>query len=219
MNMMRQAKVWELPVRLFHWLLVFCVISLWLTAEWGLADRHAQLGYALLILVIFRLIWGLVGGSYSRFSSFVTGPGQVILYFKGLWRGEHNTYVGHNPAGGWMVMILLLDLLTQGLLGFGSSHEVLFEGPWFDLVGEETSQLMTALHEANFNILMVLVGLHLSAVLYYQLVKKENLVLPMLHGKKVLTEEQAAGIHNRSIWAIPVFGLAVAIVWGLLSLG
>jgi cytochrome b len=213
------VQVWELPLRFFHWLLVLLVMALWLTAEWGMADRHAQLGYLLLTLVIFRILWGFVGGTHSRFSNFLVGPTRVLRYFQGLWRGQSETSIGHNPAGGWMVITLLLVLLLQALLGLGSTDEVLFEGPWYELVGEETSLTMTALHEANFNLLLALIGLHLSAILYYRLVKKEDLVLPMLHGKKFVPSEQAAAIRNRSIWSMPIFGLATMIVWGLLSLG
>lgn len=189
----RRLFVWELPVRLFHWTLVGLFIALYVSIEvMDNVERHAQLGYALLALVLFRIIWGFVGGSYARFSDFLYGPKKVLAYMKSVPDRRPDPIAGHNPLGGWMVVVLLLGLLGQVSLGLFSNDDILFDGPLRHLVSKETSDTLTGLHELLFNILLGLVALHVSAVIYHKVRKKENLVIAMISGYKMLPAECAA---------------------------
>lgn len=180
--------VWDVPVRLFHWTLLALMIALVVTAEVldDTMELHAKLGLATLTLVLFRVAWGMAGSSYARFSQFVRGPGTVVGYARSLLTREHRFIAGHNPLGGWMVVVLLLTILMQAVLGLFANDDVLFEGPLAHLVSKETSDLLTGLHEDVFHALLVLVGLHVAAVIWHKVAKGENLVPPMFTGYKPL---------------------------------
>ena len=190
---LQRLFVWELPLRLFHWALVALVIALYLSIEvMDNIDRHAQLGYALLALLLFRLIWGFSGGTYARFGNFLHGPRTVLGYLHTLPAKQHEAIPGHNPLGGWMVMLLLLGFLAQALMGLFSNDDILFDGPLRSLVSKETSDSLTALHGELFEVLLVLVGLHIAAVLYYRVRKGEHLVRAMITGYKELPADADA---------------------------
>lgn len=190
---LRRLFVWELPLRLFHWALVALVIALYISIEvMDNIDRHAQLGYALLALLMFRLIWGFSGGTYARFGDFLHGPKAVVRYLRTFPAKQPEAIPGHNPLGGWMVMLLLLGLLAQTLMGLFSNDDILFDGPWRSLVSKEISDILTALHGELFELLLVLVGLHIAAVFYYRLRKGERLVRAMITGYKELPADAAA---------------------------
>ncbi len=189
----RRLFVWELPVRLFHWALVLLMILLYLSIEvMDNMDRHAQLGYAMLALVLFRIIWGFVGGTYARFGDFLHRPGKVIRYARTLPEAKPDTIAGHNPLGGWMVLVLLLGFLTQAVMGLFSNDDILFDGPLSDLVSKEVSDTLTGLHAQLFNVLLVLVVLHIAAVVYHKVRKRENLTPAMITGYKALPAESTA---------------------------
>ncbi|MGM0595111.1 MAG: cytochrome b/b6 domain-containing protein [Pseudomonadota bacterium] len=208
----RRLFVWELPVRLFHWTLVALVIALFVSIEvLDNMDRHAQLGYALLALVLFRLIWGVVGGTYARFRDFVHGPGKVLRYAKTFPDKAPEPIPGHNPLGGWMVVVLLLALLGQAVLGLFSNDDILFDGPLRGLVSKEASDTMTALHEQLFHVLLVLIGLHIAAVIYHKLRKGENLVSAMFTGyKRLPANTQAEPSRGGKSWLAAIILAACA---------
>ncbi|QEP44180.1 hypothetical protein D5085_14260 [Ectothiorhodospiraceae bacterium BW-2] len=170
--------VWDIGVRLFHWLLLLLLIGAWITVERGNMLWHSYCGYALLTLLLFRLFWGLWGSHYARFSQFIRSPKAVIDYFKG--RSPHAP--GHNPAGGWSVAAMLLLLLLQAISGLFAYDDILFEGPWYGAVSAEIAERLTQLHHLNFNLIMALVGLHIGAIILYRL-RGEALIIAMVKGK------------------------------------
>ena len=194
--------VWDIPVRLFHWTLVALMISLVVTAKMPIdvIEPHAKLGFAVLALVSFRLLWGFVGSSYARFSQFVRGPGAVIAYTRSMLAKQDGFVAGHNPLGGWMVVVLLLAVMLQVLLGMFSNDDILFDGPLAYLISKDTSDLITGLHKDMFDILLVLVGLHVTAVIWHRLFRGENLLYAMFTGyKELLPGVQVENAHGGGI--------------------
>ena len=171
-------RVWDLPTRLFHWLLVALIAFSWWTAEEHHTNWHIWSGIAILTLLVFRLLWGLVGSSTARFSSFVRGPHAVLGYLRGQWRG-----VGHTPLGALSVVALLFLMLLQVGLGLFSTDEDGFVyGPLAHLVSVDTSEELRDLHEDMFDVLLIFIGLHVAAVLFYRLFLGKELVKPMITG-------------------------------------
>jgi len=211
----RTVKVWDLPTRLFHWTLVGLMIVQWWTAEnSGTMDYHVWGGYTVLVLVLFRLIWGFVGSETARFGDFLRGPGAALAYVKALIRGETPLYRGHNPMGGWSIMLMLILLLVQVGTGLFANDDILIEGPLYSWVSKDTSDWLTGIHRFNFNLLLAVIAIHVAAVLFYLLVKRENLIHPMLSGRKRLPPELAGQVPRlvspwRGLAALVVVGLSV----------
>jgi len=182
-------RVWDLPTRLFHWLLVVLIALLYATGEFGMLDMrwHFWLGYATLALIVFRVLWGLFGSQTSRFGDFVRGPPAVARYVKAQMSTNAHISIGHNPLGGWSVLALLLSVLLQSVTGLFASDEIDTDGPFTGQVPGYTVKLMTRLHHWNENVLLLLIALHVAAVLFYLLVKRDNLIVPMLTGRKQAT--------------------------------
>ncbi|MGM0411704.1 MAG: cytochrome b/b6 domain-containing protein [Pseudomonadota bacterium] len=180
-----RVKVWDLPVRLFHWLLVAAFALSWYSGEQGLewVNIHVWSGYTIITLVGFRVLWGLAGSETARFSGFLQGPRAVLTYLRGWLRGEGHT-LGHNPAGGWMVLVMLVLLLAQGLTGLFATDDIFFDGPLGGWVGSSTQSWLTGWHKTIFDMLLVLVALHIVAIVVYRLVRREDLVRPMITGYK-----------------------------------
>lgn len=173
------VPVWDRPVRIVHWLLVLLIAFAWWTAEEEMWDWHYRAGLAILGLLVFRLVWGIIGSSTARFSSFVRGPRAIAGYL----RGRSGFVLGHNPLGALSVLALLAMVGAEVALGlFASDEDGLFIGPLAALVSEDTAETLTELHEELFDFLLILIGLHVAAILFYLLVKRSNLVKPMLTG-------------------------------------
>lgn len=208
--------VWDIPVRLFHWTLVALIAGLFITAELldGALEFHAALGRATIVLVLFRLMWGFVGSSYARFTQFIHGPTTVMSYARSLLRQKHEFIAGHNPLGGWMVLALLVTVLIQAVLGLFANDDVMFDGPLFYLVSKETSDLVTSLHADMFNLLLVLVCLHVAAVIWHKLFKGEGLLSAMFNGYKELPPgADAENTHGGSIWlALVLLAISAGVV-------
>ncbi len=194
-TMRKKKLVWDLPVRLFHWALVLLFGAAWITAEQGPAwmDRHMQIGYAIMTLALFRLLWGFFGSHQARFSTFFSGPKKALVYIKNLRSGSTQANVGHNPLGGWSVVAMLLLLLFQASTGLFANDDIYNDGPLTSWVSSATSGLLTKIHKLNFNLLLVLTGTHIVAVFGYLLIKKDNLIKPMFTGQKELGPQQAPG--------------------------
>ena len=208
--MLKTVNVWDLPTRLFHWTLVGLMILQWWSAENSdTMDWHLRGGYVVLTLVLFRLIWGFMGSDTARFSDFLRGPGAALAYVKALVRGETPLYLGHNPMGGWSIVALLTLLLIQTGTGLFANDDILIEGPLYDWVSKSASDWLTTVHKLNFNLLLLVIAVHISAVLFYLLVKRENLIHPMLSGRKHLSPERE-GLAPRLV--NPWLGLAALLV-------
>lgn len=221
-NLSVTIKVWDLPTRIFHWATVLLVAACWWTASGdGDMDKHLLCGYAVLTLLLFRLVWGVVGSTTARFAHFVRAPAAVLEYFSDMRKTDAPPHIGHNPAGGWMVLALLGMLLLIAGSGLFANDDILTEGPLAHFVGTDLSDLATAWHERGFYILLALVGLHLGAILFYLLVKKENLVRPMFSGIKFCaSNEIPRNLRTRGAgWAVPVLCCAALLVWWLAGMG
>jgi len=191
---LRAVRVWDIPVRLFHWILVALIILSFTTAQiGGNAMRvHELSGFTILALVLFRVLWGLFGGTYARFADFVRAPTHALGYAKALARGRAPFYAGHNPLGGWMIVAMLLCLLMQAGTGLFANDDIMTEGPLYPWVSKQTSDLLSKIHQINFYMLLTLIPLHVAAALYYLWAKRENLILPLLSGRKRVPDTLAA---------------------------
>ncbi len=169
---------WDLPTRLFHWLLVLGVALAWLSHNQDWIEVHRWNGYAVLVLVVFRILWGFFGSVHSRFSDFLRGPGVVLRY----WRGLESEPAGHNPAGGWSVMVLLSLMLVQALTGLFNSDGLLFDGPLRYAVDSSVADQLSEIHDQLYWVILGFVGLHVAAIAWYRWVKGRNLVSPMIFG-------------------------------------
>ena len=214
------VRIWDLPTRLFHWLLAACVIGLVVTGNIGGNDMvwHFRLGYAVLTLVLFRLVWGFVGGHWSRWSQLALAPSQVMAYL----RGQAASWAGHNPMGSWSVLLMLAWLLLQVGTGLVSDDEIANAGPLSALVSGATVSAATAWHKGlGKGVLIALVLVHVAAIAFYRARKAQALVPAMLHGDKSLPQTVPAsrdGTRQRLLAVLLVLACAAAVRW-LLSLG
>ncbi|MGZ5098643.1 MAG: cytochrome b/b6 domain-containing protein [Usitatibacter sp.] len=183
-------KVWDLPVRLFHWVLVVLFVFQVVSGKIGgnMMDWHAYSGYSVLVLVIFRILWGFAGGTHARFASFLAGPAATARFARRLFSREAVPQVGHNPLGGWSVIVMVMSLALQATSGLFANDGAEFEGPLAALVSFDVSTGLTHLHRWNLKVLLVLAGLHVAAVLFHWLVKKDNLMGAMFTGVKRVPE-------------------------------
>jgi cytochrome b len=209
--------VWDLPTRVFHWSLVVLVVLSFVTGRMGgtAMQYHEWGGAAILVLILFRVLWGVWGGTPSRFSSFVRGPRKVFAYARSLLGKSHERYLGHNPMGAWSIIAMLAVLLVQAVTGLFANDDILTEGPLYHLVSKTTSDWLTRIHHFNQNLLMALVALHLAAILYYWIAKRENLILPMITGRK-RWPETVDMVPGNPVKAVVLVAMLTGIVyWGL----
>lgn len=179
-----RIRIWDLPIRLFHWILVALIATLWVSAIRSWMTVHYVCGVTALVLVLFRIVWGFLGSTTARFSDFAATPGRVVAYLRALRRGDDSHHAGHNPAGGWMVMTFLLLILAQAALGLFANNEFDFKGPLAEWISGKRSDLITRAHVFLFDAILVCIWVHVCAISFYALVKRDNLVGPMLHGTK-----------------------------------
>jgi cytochrome b len=207
--------VWDLPTRLFHWLLVVLVIISFITGNIGgnAMQYHEWSGFAILALLLFRLVWGFVGSRESRFMTYVRGPSAVLRYATTLLRRDSTPSLGHNPLGGWSIIAMLFCLLVQGVTGLFANDEIITEGPLFDRVSKATSDGLTRIHKLNEELIIVIVAIHVLAVLFYFFFKRENLVKPMITGVKEWSGVDPQPATGRSWIAAVIAGLAALAVY------
>lgn len=203
--------LWDLPTRIFHWSLVVLLLLSWFTAGENM-QLHRWSGYGVIALLVFRLWWGVAGGSTARFASFLKGPGATLGYLKTVGKRDAAETSGHNPLGAWSVAAMLLTLLVQVGLGlFASDIDGLESGPLSHLVDFDASRTAAKLHETTFRVVQGLVGLHLAAIAYYWLWKRQNLIGAMITGKARFSGE---ALRPAAIWSLLVgVVLAVAVAW------
>jgi cytochrome b len=216
-----RVRVWDLPTRVFHWLLAACVLGSLASGfiGGGAIDWHARFGYAILALLLFRLVWGLVGGRWSRFSSFLYAPRSVVAYLRGQPHPDH--LVGHNPLGAGSVIAMLVVLLLQVASGLVNDDEISFQGPLYPLVSSKVAEAAHDFHEAGMWLVIGLVVLHVAAVLFYLVRKKQNLVAPMISGDKEIAT--AVTSSRDDLWSrlgalVLLAACAGAVTW-LIRLG
>ena len=205
-----RIRVWDLPTRIFHWLLVVLVVASYVTGQMGgsMIEWHGRAGVAITGLLAFRIVWGIVGSTYARFVDFIPTPARLGVYLRGEW-----TRPGHNPLGALSVFALLGILLFQALSGLFSNDDIAFSGPLRQLVSADTTNWLSGLHRQNYWIIIAFVALHVSAVAFYGLVKKDNLVKPMITGVK----EDADPAHEPARGGgLVAFIVALAIMAGVL---
>ncbi|WP_126444254.1 cytochrome b/b6 domain-containing protein [Sulfuricystis multivorans] len=204
-----RTYVWDLPTRLFHWLLVICVVAAFVTVKIGgnLMVWHGRLGLAILGLITFRIVWGFVGSTYARFATFVRGPAAIRAYLAGKWQG-----LGHNPLGALSVLALLGCLALQAGTGLFANDDIAFEGYLYPLVGSALSTRLTGIHQLLEKGLLLLVTLHVGAIAFYARVKQQNLVKPMLTGWAEGQSGESARGGGPIVFLVAVL-IALAVVW------
>lgn len=210
-----ERLVWDLPVRLFHWLLAALVGASWISAEAGWIEVHFYVGYAVAALVLFRLAWGFAGPRYARFGNFLAGPRRTLAYLRDWLGGSAVEPAGHTPAGGWMIILLLALLAVQVASGMANSHDGLDTGPWYWAAPAGLRELAEDVHAAAFDILLVAIAIHVAAVLLYLWRPGVNLVASMFTGRKHTTEPAIPG--SRLPLALLLLAAAAAGIWYLVS--
>ena len=217
-----KVRIWDLPTRLFHWLLAACIVALVITAKMGgnAMNWHLILGQVVLALLVFRILWGMVGGYWSRFGSFIPSPAALGRYVRGA--STTHDRAGHNPLGALSVIAMLIILIAQIASGLLSDDEIAFSGPLTRFVSGEWVGLATWFHsDIGQYLLMGLVALHLLVIGFYALVRRRNLVRPMLGGDKLLDRPAANSRDDKAsrAGAALVAALCTVLAWWVFRLG
>jgi cytochrome b len=224
--MMRRLsmRVWDAPTRLFHWAVVLLIAASYVTIKFAsganvalMTNLHELSGYTMLTLLLFRLAWGFVGSETSRFGQFLRSPLEGLQHLRHFGRREPDDQVGHNAAGGWMVLVLLVTLGIQAVTGLFTFDDVP-EGPLGGTVSETTAYWLTAVHRANFNVILGLIMLHVGAVTAYVVVKRQNLLWPMITGRKRLPAATRQPRMASPLLALLLTVLAGCLVWAVTHL-
>lgn len=215
------VKIWDWPTRLVHWALALLVPASWVTANaFDLLAIHMVLGYITLGLVAFRVLWGLVGPRHARFSNFLTGPTGVWRYARTLARRDSTPSAGHNPVGALAIVLMLGMLGLQATTGLFTSDELAYFGPWNGAVSSSTAKTLGSLHAANGQLIPWVIALHLLAVFWYAAYKRQNLIGPMVTGRKPSPPFTAADAirGEGSAWALLLAAVVAGGVWALVAL-
>lgn len=216
------TRIWDLPTRIFHWTLGAAVLGLIATGLGGVMEWHFRLGYAVLALLLFRLVWGFVGGRWSRFASFFYGPGSLLAYLRGRAHPDH--VIGHTPLGALSVFAVLALLALQVASGLVADDEISAAGPLTRFVSGEVVSLATGWHKGyGKTIVIALVCLHVLAILFYVGVKRHRLVRPMLSGDKLIAAADPRVAPSRDdgasrALALALFALCAGVAYWIASL-
>jgi cytochrome b len=209
--MREQHPLWDGTVRVIHWLIVLLLPVSWWTAEEGYMEWHQWSGLTLLVLVLTRLVWGFIGSPQARFGDFLRGPGTVLAYL----RGAPAQTPGHNPAGGWSALLLWLLLLVQAITGTFSADDVTFTGPFHYVFDDSVTGWLAEVHEILFNVVLAFVALHVAAIVYYERVRGQRLLRPMVLGSA--PGRAGTGPARSLLLALLVAGVLALGLWGLIS--
>lgn len=214
-----RIRVWDAPTRLFHWAIVLLVATSWVTQEFDWMRWHFLSGYTLLTALLFRLAWGLVGSETARFRHFLRSPLAALRHLRELPRHRSDSIIGHNAAGGWMVIVLLLLLSVQVGTGLCANDEISAQGPLANLVGDRWSDNLTHIHSVNFKLIEAAIVLHLLAILAYRLLG-HDLLRPMITGWKRLPSAAASPRMASPLLALAILVIAaLAVAVGIRALG
>lgn len=219
--MTKKLFVWDLPVRLFHWLLLISLLSAWYTSdgERDLIDYHLKIGYFTLGLIIFRIMWGIFGTQYAKFSQFFPTKTKLLSYLNKSKQNQVDTTVGHNPLGGLMIILMLLLILSQAISGLFMNDDVFTTGPYYESVNSSIQKFMSLIHHNVFDIILFVSVVHIGAIFYYLFAKKINLIVPMFTGYKSTDNNEASSIKSsKLLLALVIILLIVVFLYWLLVL-
>ena len=213
-----QRRVWDLPVRIAHWLLVIGIAGSYATHKLGVAyfQYHLWFGYLVVVLAAFRILWGFVGTRHARFQNFLRGPRHTAAYLLALLRGTAPETPGHNPIGAWMVLFLLLVLVAQGVTGLFANDEIFNTGPLYGYISDALSLRLTSWHRRLFDWIFIAVVLHVLAVVAHRLFAGHDLIVPMFSGKKpanLVAEHEAISSSRLWLATLLLAGLAATVTW------
>ena len=210
--------IWDIPIRLFHWLLVLLIGFMWVSGEQGWLEYHMLSGYAILSLLVFRVVWGFIGSDTARFLFFLKIPIEAVRHLLHITKREPDTEIGHNAAGGWMVVGMLALLFAQVFTGMGANDDISVEGPLSRMVGKDWSDWLTGQHHFLFKIIQIVVALHILAIVAYAILKRHDLVRPMITGKKRMPGAMQAPrmispILAGIVWVVAALLVAALVRW------
>ncbi len=208
-------RVWDAPTRLFHWAIVLLIAFSYVSIQKNWIELHFLSGYTLLALLLFRVVWGFVGSDTSRFGNFIRNPLEGLRHLATFGKREPDTEIGHNAAGGWMVLFMLALLAIQAGTGLFSNADGTDEGPLAHFVGRKTSDAITGIHALAFNVLLGLVVLHILAIVAYAVVKRHDLVRAMVTGRKRLPATMQQPRFASPALAAAILAVSAAAVWAL----
>lgn len=208
-------RVWDGPTRLFHWAVVLLILTSYVSVKSNWMQVHYLSGYTMLTLLLFRLVWGFVGSETSRFGKFVRNPVAGLAHLATFGKREPDREIGHNAAGGWAVLAMLLALAVQASTGLFAGDPIEGGGPFVDQVAGPTQKLLTRVHNINFNIILGLIALHIVAILAYAAIKRHDLVRPMVTGKKRLPANMRQPRFASPLLAVLIVAGAALCVWAL----
>jgi len=208
----RPVVIWDLPTRLFHWFLAALVAAAFASGKVGgnAMLYHEWCGEAILALLFFRVAWGFIGSGPSRFDTFLAGPSTVLRYARTLLRREAGHHLSHNPLGGWSVLAMLLALLIQAGTGLFANDDIATEGPLYKWVSKAASDRLTSIHHFNHDVIIVLVAVHVAAVLFHLVYKRENLITPMITGRRSWKGSSTADMTQAPLWKAALAAAAAA---------
>ncbi len=198
-----KVRVWDLGLRLFHWFLVLGILNQFLTMEFGegsYTEWHFRVGFCILGLLIYRIIWGFIGSESVQFSTFLYSPSNITSYLKSLPSTTYHQYLGHNPVGGLSAILLLLVCAAMAVSGLFISDDILWEAPFYNAVSNDISDLMYTIHHWGEKALIGIVAMHVAAIVFYRWRKKAKLTTSMVTGNMQLQSEQEALPKMRSNW-------------------
>lgn len=218
-TMMLPMRVWDVPTRLFHWLIALLVVVSFVSVKAGWMPLHLLSGYTVFALLLFRVTWGFVGSETARFRNFLTAPAQGLSHLRRFAERTPDTQIGHNPAGGWMVLVMLVLLGMQVLSGlFNAEPHGTAAGAFAKFVGKDGSAVAAVVHAVNFSLLLLVIVLHIVAIAAYRLVKQHDLVRPMITGIKRLPAATRQPRMANPLLAAVILGAALGIVWAVATI-
>ena len=214
-----RVLVWDIAIRLFHFLLVLLItFSVWTGIQGGIyLEYHFLSGYCILCLVVFRVLWGVLGSTTAQFKSFVKTPRTVAKFLLEIVRGTAPSFTGHNPAGGYMVITLLITIFCQTITGLFSDDQIFNAGPLRSFIHADTAGMLTNWHHITFDVLVVLSAIHVFAIFWHEWILGERLIISMITGKKEKGKGSERIIfvsHSRLLIALTI---SIVIVWGLVN--
>lgn len=211
--MAKKYLIWDLPLRIFHWVLVLTILGAWYTSDQDndLIDYHLIFGYVALGLMLFRILWGFIGTTHAKFKHFIPTPKKLINYVKSQDGQQPTAYPGHNPLGSLMVVFMLVLILLQAISGLFMNDDIFTSGPYYGAITGNLEKFFTFFHRNSFNVILAAIALHILAIAFYKVVKKKALVASMITGKKTSEDvsEKDAIKHSKIIIAI-ITAIAVA---------